>query len=754
MTRPNQFPQSLQSPFAATPLFSSLRLLTLLSCALAAGWWTWHNVATVLQLAQMPSFLALPLKYQPDAPMLLLLLAIIVSSLSFFVLGYLLPALVDGVRLFLVCWDLRRAVRAGWPANPGSGSVERSWFYYPLFTRLWHEFAASLQCQRQPGHWPGEERLVYHATLAPESCFNSVLLVDVPMRVEFFRYLPGLLTGAGIIGTFVGILFGLSQFNPIADPSHITLQLEQLFTGVATAFVASFLAILTALAVTLLEKWLLHWRYAQVSFLHSFIGFLFRPISDLEQAVAASRQSNAHNEALVQQLSQLTTVLQEQWSQGITTMSTKLHEGVREALLEPLRVISQSVRLVVSQRQEEQEQWALLTSSVQRIVEQMTTPSHQSSHRDEMLAQRLHQAIISSQEPLREAIRSVAGQRQEEQERLATLIEVVQRIHGWLLARPDGGRQEVILTQLLEQLTAIGGGVHQATREMTAVVAALPDQGNRGLERLLQQMSTVVERVDAMAAVTQGLRGELVRQVDRFLLQQERSEAFGPQLVATVSEALARHQKQLEQGLNETMQTIQQQQALLWQNTTVLLQSLGLVPTEQLVHGVQSAVSDVSGDIRQQLQRVMDTLLLSLNSHLEHSSSRLADHLTAMRNLLVAEQETLHRDLKQWTQELSGSNQQNMQVAHQRMAEFLAWSQDRHGDLLTALEQFNQRVSADLVDKMQQVESEILQHRVEADQAMTGRIEQIVRHTGSEQAVFIEMLSERLDSLRQRLKIR
>ncbi|MBF0159561.1 MAG: hypothetical protein HQL58_08540 [Magnetococcales bacterium] len=768
--------QPAQSPFASAPLLSATRLLLLLLCASAAGWWSWHNVAALLQSAQMPSFLALPLKYQPDAPMLLLLVSFISGSLVFFLLGYLLPALVGGLRLFLVAWDLRRAVRAGWPGNPGSGPVERSWWYDPLFTRLWHEFAASLQCHRQPGHWPGEERLVYRSTVASENCFNTVLLVDIPMRVEFFRHLPGLLTGAGIVSTFIGILFGLSQFNPTTEPGQIAIQLEQLFTGVATAFVASFLAIVTAMAVTLTEKWLLHWRYAQIGFLHRFIDFLFPPVTDSEPTAALTRQ-NAHSEAMVQELNRLTTVLQQQWGHSVEAMGSRFHEGIRDALLEPLRIISQSIRLVVTQRQEEQPSLAALTVTVERIYEWLLQQQSDSQRQFELLQQLVVQSLAQhvSEPPaeppadqsavvMAELMQQLSQwpQRLEQSDGLARLL--TQTEQQTLLLQQQGhevrslseqvSQQGILIARLLEQLHETSHGIHAAARESTVAMQALPDQIRPESERLLHQMTTITERVDTVAAVTQGLRGELIRQVDRFLIQQERVESFGPQLVDVVSSALAAHQRQLEQRLGDMMQTLQQQQDLLWQNSTVLWQSLGLPPAEQMVQGVQSAVNDISGDVRQQLQQVMDTLLLSLNSHLEHASGHLSDHLAAMRDQLVGEQETLHSDLRQWVQQLAGSNQQEMQSVHQRMADFLTWSKGRHHDLLAALDQFNQRINADLVDKMQHVESEILQRRAEADQVMAGRIEQIVRHNSGEQAAFIEMLSERLDTLRQRLKVR
>ncbi|MBF0214520.1 MAG: hypothetical protein HQM00_13330, partial [Magnetococcales bacterium] len=139
-----------------------------------------------------------------------------------------------------------------------------SWFYYARFSRLWREFAVSLRAEAWVDPITGVTRNRLISAIPPELVFNQQSLVDVPMRVEFFRHLPGILTGAGIVSTFAGILMGLTQFDPSVGADRVTHELQNLFMGVSTAFSASFFAIVTAMLVTVLEKMLLHWRYAQV----------------------------------------------------------------------------------------------------------------------------------------------------------------------------------------------------------------------------------------------------------------------------------------------------------------------------------------------------------------------------------------------------------------------------------------------------------------------------------------------------------
>ena len=51
-----------------------------------------------------------------------------------------------------------------------------------------------------------------------EAYFNSQYVVDSRLRTEFFRHLPGIFTGVGIIGTFSGLITGLRQFQRGLEP--------------------------------------------------------------------------------------------------------------------------------------------------------------------------------------------------------------------------------------------------------------------------------------------------------------------------------------------------------------------------------------------------------------------------------------------------------------------------------------------------------------------------------------------------------
>src|SRR5690606_29176832 len=117
---------------------------------------------------------------------------------------------------------------------------------------LWREYAETLHDQFEIRD--GEQRLICsRATAGSAHFFSSQAIVETPLRTEFYKHLPGVLTGIGIVGTFGGLMLGLSHFDPAA-PETVTESVNRLLNDVLFAFVGSFISILASIAITLNEK--------------------------------------------------------------------------------------------------------------------------------------------------------------------------------------------------------------------------------------------------------------------------------------------------------------------------------------------------------------------------------------------------------------------------------------------------------------------------------------------------------------------
>lgn len=141
---------------------------------------------------------------------------------------------------------------------------------------LWAEYSEALQELRTkaPGAHPVAK--AWQAKHSAEHYFAEHNVVDGPLHVNFFRHVPGMLTGIGIIGTFAGLILGLLHFD-VSDPAQVQNQLSVLVRAVGQAFVVSAMAITMAMVLTWVEKSVLSARYMQVEQLQNLLDDLFWP---------------------------------------------------------------------------------------------------------------------------------------------------------------------------------------------------------------------------------------------------------------------------------------------------------------------------------------------------------------------------------------------------------------------------------------------------------------------------------------------
>jgi hypothetical protein len=119
---------------------------------------------------------------------------------------------------------------------------------------IWEEYRDTLHKQTEIDSTTGQQRVVrIRLTVPAEAYFRSDVIVDTPLNADFFKHLPGILTGIGIIGTFIGILHGLDDFK-IGENDVVQESLNKLLNGVKEAFNVSAKAISLAIIITFFEK--------------------------------------------------------------------------------------------------------------------------------------------------------------------------------------------------------------------------------------------------------------------------------------------------------------------------------------------------------------------------------------------------------------------------------------------------------------------------------------------------------------------
>ena len=175
--------------------------------------------------------------------------------LALLVLGFILLFLLPGV----LHWFRLRSILSGLQAFKGPtppGDIKKLFAPDKRLAHLWSEFQDTLHVQKEERE--GQMKIAaVRSTVPAEAYFSGQYLVDSRLRTEFFKHLPGIFTGLGIIGTFTGLIEGLRHFQVSENAVTVRASLESLMHAVGEAFLISAAAITAAMVVTLIEKLIL-----------------------------------------------------------------------------------------------------------------------------------------------------------------------------------------------------------------------------------------------------------------------------------------------------------------------------------------------------------------------------------------------------------------------------------------------------------------------------------------------------------------
>ncbi len=278
--------------------------------------------------------------------------------LSFFVF-FFLPGI-------FLSWRLRKIIK-GIKSFGGHASPED---FKELFSKdrriahLWSEYQESLheQYEEQDGQL---KVIAVRSTITADTFFNAQFIVEGRLHTEFFKHLPGILTGLGIIGTFSGLIEGLRHFQVSENPLTVRVSLESLMHAVGEAFLVSASAIAAAMFSTFLEKFLLASLYQKTEAIAQGIDACFEGGAGeeyLARLVSASEASASQSKILKDALvTELGNLLRE-----LTTSQLSSGQQLHAQLAQ--RIEDSANRQVVAAREDNQVLGDVIANSIEKSL--------------------------------------------------------------------------------------------------------------------------------------------------------------------------------------------------------------------------------------------------------------------------------------------------------------------------------------------------------------------------------------------------
>ena len=466
--------------------------------------------------------------------------ALLVAISVGFVLRFMVPARQIGVQLAQALAMLDAIRRRTGGERLDLGEIATRAMRGGRLPHLWQEYVDTLHAQSS-GVDGGQS---WRATTLAESFFTEQALVDTPLKTEFYKHLPGILTGLGIIGTFTGLIIGLIHFDVSLDPAQAQAQLAKLISAVGHAFFVSAAAITLAMLFTWIEKSLITARYRQVEDLRQAIDGLFAAGAGeeyLQRLVLASEASALHTgelraallgelrslggEFLVQQVQAAARqeAASERQAQHLTQhferqsrdLAAAVGEVLGQRLGEPIADIAAAVKRVGAQQGDAVNH--LITDVLSRFSQQLQLSfDGQAGQVNQLLAQTstLLQGSAVQFTQLTESMDQAGRQAAE------AMSGGLQRAFAGIEARAQGADQQ--LAAQLEQLRALMGETQaQAGRQAQQLAAHLGEQVDSVVTRLHEQAQQADERgaaqMQRLAQTSDTATAALSAQVERLL---------------------------------------------------------------------------------------------------------------------------------------------------------------------------------------------------------------------------------------------
>ncbi len=171
-------------------------------------------------------------------------------------LFYFLPRVISVRRQMRAAHDLVQAQPDGETFAASFESIHDEFKDHPLLGHAWEEFTDSLVW---PPHVDGSTRI--GNTHEAGAYFSAPGIAQSRFNLRFVQAVPGYLTGGGILGTFIGLVAGISLASSgLASDKvdEIKQALGPLLEGASVAFLTSVVGLFGSMLFSLAEKLHLH----------------------------------------------------------------------------------------------------------------------------------------------------------------------------------------------------------------------------------------------------------------------------------------------------------------------------------------------------------------------------------------------------------------------------------------------------------------------------------------------------------------
>jgi ABC-type transporter Mla subunit MlaD len=402
---------------------------------------------------------------------------------------------------------------------------------------LWREYKKTLYAVPEEAV-DGIVKVRWASTAQAEVFWNSQLAVDPRVGAEFFKHLPGIFTGLGIIGTFFGLIDGLRRFQVSSNPTIVRESLESLMHSVGEAFLISAAAITLAISITLIEK------------------FVLTNLSKKVDAIASSLDRR-FQVAVAEKLLEMTAAHTEEAATQLKHLKSEILKDLRPILQE----ISDKHTITLER----------LAGTIQeRLTETTRNQIEAARDNNQVLGTVISGAISGSLsgplEDIKTAVQKASG------DQSASAISMLQDVMASFSQKLNDlfGGQISGINELNRQSAQT---MQDAVTKLNELVVALQSAGKQSSDSMAEQMAKAIAEMESRQAVITQNTQALVDQIRQTIVESQKTTADGMRSstdeMANRMAAAIEKMDQRQESINErTREFVEQIKALVASSQT------------------------------------------------------------------------------------------------------------------------------------------------------------------------------------------
>lgn len=408
-----------------------------------------------------------------------------------------------------------------------------------LFTQVWKDYQESF-IDFNGGRKTDEFSYDY---------FNEKQLLSSNTNLKLINSIPATLVGIGILGTFVGLTYGISNFQTDST-EDIKNSIQILLSGMGTAFVSSIYGMLLSLVFTFFEK-------VQVNSLHNSIHRFcynldkkFKISKEDERTIELKRQERLLNDYFifkdesgndVKPGNVFRDIFTENRKQSValqafsTDLANLIEAGFERILTDPSKKELQS--LIIQLKESTDLMKVAIETEIQKLGDKLQDPASE-------MTQNVVKELETSMAKMMEEFKvSMSGSTKSELENLTTLL----------------GQAGSSLTDFPSKLELMTDNLNQNFMGLQEVVQQISQQTLQQSEQSTKQMR---KQVEEMSEILKDKVGDLQVGQEVLMTKQTENLQVSEKLLSSFNSSIERL-NELSNQVNETVSSFSKVQGEL-----------------------------------------------------------------------------------------------------------------------------------------------------------------------------------------------